>query len=120
MRTVFHLVLSGVVVILGKMLFPGIVFDNLLAAVIVTGIIGILDAFVRPILEQTKEEMEALIIGFWVLALNIVLIPLLAALMASFSMERVVWAGIFILFLSLANWIVAALDTDSFAATITP
>ena len=57
MRTVFHLVLSGVVVTLGKIFFPGIVFDNLLAAAIVAGIVGILDAFVRPILQQQKEEM---------------------------------------------------------------
>jgi putative membrane protein len=91
-------------------LLPGIELQGAFAALVTALILGLINAFVRPLLLILTLPLNVLTLGLLTFVINAFLILLTAAIVPGFLVAGFWWALLFSLVLGLVNWALSALS----------
>lgn len=104
MKILLHWLASALAVFITAYLLPGVVVSGFMAALVAALIIGILNAFIRPILLIFTLPINILTLGLFTLVINAFLIMLASSLVPGFFVRSFFWAMAFSLVLSVVNF----------------
>lgn len=103
MKILLNLLLSGIAVFLTAYLLPGVDVDSFVTALIVAVVLGVLNAFLKPVLLLLTLPINLLTLGLFTFVINVALVLLATALVPGFVVAGILWALAFSLVLSLVN-----------------
>lgn len=109
MGLLLKILLSAIAVIISAYLIPGVRVDGILTAVIVAIILGLLNAFVKPILVILTIPVTILTLGLFLLVINVIIIYLAAAIVPGFAVTGFLAALLFSIVLALVGWLLDAI-----------
>jgi len=101
-----RLVVSTIVVIGASKLLKGFHVDNTQTAVIAAIVLGLLNTFLKPVLQLLSIPITLLTLGLFYLVINVAMVYLAAYLVNGFSVDGFLTALIFSFALSVAHWVV--------------
>lgn len=104
MNLLIRIFLSGLAVFIAAYILPGVVVDNFVTAIIVGIVLGIINAFVKPVLVILTLPITILTLGVFYFILNALLILLVASFVPGFSVASFWWAILFGLVVSVVSW----------------
>ncbi len=110
MKTLLHLILSGIAVVIAAYLLPGVELENFVAAIVVAVVIGVLNAFLRPILIILTLPINILTLGLFTFVINALIVVVTSSIVPGFRVDNFWWAILFSLVLSIVNWFLSAID----------
>lgn len=102
---------SGLAIIITAYLLPGVRVTGFFAALVTALVLGLINAFIRPVLILLTLPLNILTLGLFTLVINALLIMLAAAIVPGFSVQGFWWALLFGLVLAVINY---ALGTIAF------
>jgi putative membrane protein len=102
---------SGLAIIITAYLLPGVKVTGFFAALVTALILGLINAFIRPLLILLTLPLNILTLGLFTLVINALLILLAAAIVPGFYVQGFWWALLFGLVLAVISY---ALGTIAF------
>jgi|YNPBryulayer2012_1023412.scaffolds.fasta_scaffold08493_2 putative membrane protein len=109
MKLIANLLVNGFAVFLADYFLEGIYIKDFKTAIIVALVLGILNTFLKPILELLAFPLNLLTLGFFRLLINVFIVGFIVFLaswfVSGFIVSNFFWAVIFSIFLSIINWI---------------
>ncbi|MEA3450136.1 MAG: phage holin family protein [Patescibacteria group bacterium] len=106
MEILISWLLAGLVVLVSAYLLSGISVSGFVIAFLVALALGLLNAFLKPILILLTLPINILTLGLFTLVINAFLIMLVAVIVPGFKVETFWWAFLFGIMLSVVNWLV--------------
>ena len=103
---IIRLIVSTVVVIAASRILQGFYVDSTQTAIIVAIVMGLLNTFVKPVLQFLSLPITILTLGLFYFVVNVLMVYLCAYLVDGFSVSGFIAALLFSLGLSLAQGIV--------------
>lgn len=95
---------SGLAIIITAYLLPGVRVAGFFAALVTALVLGLINAFIRPVLILLTLPLNILTLGLFTLVINALLIMLAAAIVPGFSVKGFWWALLFGLVLAVINY----------------
>lgn len=111
MNFLLQWLVSGLAIIITAYLLPGVRVTGFFAALVTALILGLINAFIRPVLILLTLPLNILTLGLFTLVINALLILLAAAIVPGFSVQGFWWALLFGLVLAVISY---ALGTIAF------
>jgi putative membrane protein len=105
MKLIANLLVNGFAVFLADYFLEGIYIKDFKTAIIVALVLGILNTFLKPILELLAFPLNLLTLGLFRLLINGFIVFLASWLVSGFFVSNFFWAVIFSIVLSIINWI---------------
>ncbi len=105
MGFIVKLLVSALAVIISAYLIPGVEVNGILTAIIVALVLGVLNAFVKPILVILTLPITILTLGIFYLVLNVIMIYIADALIGGFHVSGFFTALIFSFVLAVVGWV---------------
>ena len=90
-------------------LLAGITVDSVFAALVAALVLGLINAFVRPLLLLLTLPLNILTLGLLTFAINALMVMLTAAIVPGFHVASFWWALLFSLIVSLITWALSAI-----------
>ena len=103
MNILINWLISALAVLASAYLLPGVAVSNFVTALIAALVLGILNAFIKPLLLLLTLPINILTLGLFTLVINAGLIMLAANMVDGFTVDGFWWAVIFALVLSVVN-----------------
>lgn len=100
---------SGLAIIITAYLLPGVRVTGFFAALVTALILGLINAFIRPVLILLTLPLNILTLGLFTLVINALLIMLAAAIVPGFSVHGFWWALLFGLVLAVISYALGTL-----------
>ncbi len=107
MSLVINWVLSGIAIAITAYLLPGIHLAGFKAALLAALVLGLINAFIKPVLLLLTLPLTVLTLGLFSLVLNALLIMLTAKFVPGFQVQGFLWAVAFSVVLTLVNWVLS-------------
>ena len=98
-----RLVVSTIVVLVANNVLKGFRVDSTTTAIIVAVVMGLLNTFIKPILQFLSFPITLLTLGLFYFVVNVIVVYLCAYLVAGFSVTGFITPLIFSVALSLAH-----------------
>jgi putative membrane protein len=89
-------------------LLTGIVFDSTRALIVSALLLGVVNAFIRPILLILTQPLTVLTLGFFILIVNGISLALVAALVPGFHLAGLFSATVGAIIVGLTSWAASA------------
>lgn len=102
---IIRLIVSTVVVIAASRVLQGFYVDTTQTAIIVAIVMGLLNTFVKPVLQFLSLPITILTLGLFYFVINVLIVYLCAYLVDGFSVSGFIAALLFSFGLSLAQGI---------------
>ncbi len=103
MGILINWILSGLVILAAAYLLPGVHVAGFQSALVAALVLGIINAFLKPILLILTLPITLLTLGLFTFVINALLILLASSLVPGFKVDGFLWALILSIFLSVAN-----------------
>jgi putative membrane protein len=103
MKLLLRLVISTLAVIVAAHLIPGVTVDNFTTAVVVAIVLGILNTFLRPVLQILALPITILTLGLFYFVVNVFIIYLASFLVSGFYVSSFIPALLFGLVVSVVS-----------------
>jgi putative membrane protein len=100
---------SGLAIIITAYLLPGVRVEGFFAALVTALILGLINAFIRPVLILLTLPLNILTLGLFTLVINALLIMLAAAVVPGFAVQGFWWALLFGLVLAVISYALASI-----------
>jgi putative membrane protein len=113
MGFLLRVVVNALAIMLAASILPGIAVDGLVPALAAGLLLGLVNAFVRPVLLILTLPITLLTLGLFLLVLNGFCFWLVAALVSGFHVAGFGSALLGSLVVSVVSWILTALISDS-------
>jgi putative membrane protein len=110
MHFFLRLFVHSLAVFITAYITPGVNIASFWIAVIVAVVLGVLNAFLKPILIFLTFPINILTLGLFTLVINTLLILLTSSLVRGFEVEGFFSALIFGIILTLVNWFLSSLQ----------
>ena len=111
MNTIIHWVVSALAVIVAAYVLPGVHVTGFVAALIAALVLGLINAFVKPVLKVLTLPLNILTLGLFSLVLNALLVMLAAKIVPGFTIDGFLWAAIFAVVLAIVSSVLHMLGT---------
>jgi len=105
MKLVANLLVNGFAVFLADYFLEGVYIKDFKTAVIVAFVLGILNTFLKPILELLAFPLNLLTLGLFRFLINGFIVFLVTFFVSGFTVSNFFWAIVFSVALSVINWI---------------
>jgi putative membrane protein len=112
MRLIFRLLIASLAVAVAAYVLPGIRVAGPLDAVAVAIVLGVVNAFLRPVLVFLTFPVTILTLGLFLFVINAILVLLVARLVPGFVVDGFWWALLFSLTVSLVGSFLDAIAGD--------
>ena len=110
MNILIRILLSALAVYISAKFLPGITLTGgLWTAIVVAVVLGLLNAFVKPILTILTIPVTILTLGLFLLVINVIIIYIAAALIGGFDVDGFFSALIFSIVVSIVSWILSSI-----------
>ncbi len=103
MQILLRILLNSTAVLVASALIPGVHIRNFLVAGLVAITLGVLNAFVRPILVFLTLPVTVITFGLFVFVINALLVMLAAYLIPGFAVDGFWWALLFSFVVSVVS-----------------
>lgn len=103
MNIIIQWILSAVAVIITAYILPGVDVKGFVSALVVALIIGLLNAFIRPVLLILTLPINILTLGLFTFVINAIIIMLASYFSPGFEVDGFLWALLFSIVLSLVG-----------------
>ncbi len=103
MSLIINWLVSALAIILAAYLLPGVQVADFTTALIAALVLGIINAFIKPVLILLTLPVNILTLGLFTFVINAIIILLTANLVPGFRVDGFLWALIFSIVLSLIN-----------------
>lgn len=87
MGFILQWLVSGLAVIVTAYLLPGVQVENFFAALVTALVLGLVNAFLRPVLILLTLPLNILTLGLFTLVINALLVMLAATIVPGFSVQ---------------------------------
>ncbi|KXK09143.1 MAG: Membrane protein of unknown function [Microgenomates bacterium OLB22] len=108
MNWVVTLIIHSVIVFVTARILPGVVLPDLMTAILVAVVMGVINTFVKPVLTLLTLPLNFLSLGLFTFILNAFIVMLVDYLIPTFSVPGFIAALLFAIIVSLLNTIVDA------------
>ena len=105
MRLILNLLINGFAVFVAGYLLPGIKIDSFFTAIVVSIGLGIVNAFIKPLLLLFTLPLNILTLGLFTFVINGLLVILVSAFVPGFKVESFLWAMVFSVVLWAVNFL---------------
>ncbi len=109
MRLIVTWILYALAVLAAAYLLPGIAVTGFWGALIVALVLGLLNAFVKPILSALALPITVLTLGLFSFVINAIMVMVTDYFVDSFFVENFWWALLFSLLLSIVYGIIGSI-----------
>jgi len=106
MQTLINWILATLIILVVAYIVPGVAVASFTAALLAAAVIGIINAFIRPVLFLLTLPINILTLGLFTLILNALLLMLAAAVVPGFAISSFWWALLFGVLLWLVNTVI--------------
>lgn len=103
MSLLIRWIVSGLVILSAAYILPGVHVESFMAALVAALVLGIINAFIKPLLILLTLPITLVTLGLFTLVINAGLVLLTARIVPGFTVDGFLWALAFSLVLSLAN-----------------
>lgn len=103
MNIFVQLLINAIAVFITGYLLPGVHLKDFLTAIIVAVVLGVVNAFIKPVLILLTLPITVLTLGIFVLVINAILILFVGAVVPGFRVDGFWWALLFSLVLTIIN-----------------
>jgi putative membrane protein len=103
MKLLLRLVISTLAVLVGAHLIPGVSVESFTTAIVVAIVLGILNTFLRPVLQILALPITILTLGLFYFVVNVFIIYLASFLVDGFYISNFLSALFFGLVVSLVS-----------------
>ncbi len=107
---IIKLLISTLAVIITSYVLPGIVIENMLAAIVVAVILGIVNTLLKPILLILTLPINIVTLGLFTFIINGALVLLTSSIVHGFHVKNLLWAMLFSIVISLISSFLNALS----------
>ncbi|MEQ9441053.1 MAG: phage holin family protein [Cyclobacteriaceae bacterium] len=97
------LLVNAVAVFLAAYILRGVTVNNFWTALVTAGLLGIVNAVIKPILVILTIPITILTLGLFILVINALLLMLVDAILPGLKIKNFGWALVFGVVLSLIN-----------------
>ena len=104
MKFLIKWLISTIAILITAYLLTGVVVEGFVAAIIAALVLGLINAFLKPILIILTLPINILTLGLFTLVINAFLIMLAAAIVSGFDVVNFWWALLFSLVLSIITF----------------
>lgn len=111
---IVQILILAFAVLLTSYLLPGITVKSFWTAVLVAIVLGLLNAFVKPLMVLLTIPFTLVTFGLFLLVINALIIMLAGALVKGFEVKGFWWALAFSVILSLIEYLLEFLILPSF------
>lgn len=105
MHTLINWLTTTVAILISAYLLPGVSVRSFGAALVTALVLGLINAFVRPILVILTLPLTILTLGLFIFVLNALLVLLTSAIVPGFSVQSFWWALLFSLVFSVVSFV---------------
>lgn len=103
MRIIINWVLSALIIVVAAYLLPGVHIANFVTALVVAIILGLLNAFLKPVLLFLTLPINVLTLGLFTLVINAFIIVIITKIIPGFQIDNFWWAVLYSLLMSVIN-----------------
>ena len=107
MSIIINWLISSFAIVITAYLLPGIHLSGFKAALLAALALGLINAFIKPVLSLLTLPLTVMTLGLFSLVLNALLIMLTAKLVPGFQVQGFLWAVAFSVVLTITNWILS-------------
>jgi putative membrane protein len=101
--------INAIAVIAGSYFIPGVSVEDFITALVVAVVLGVINAFIKPILTILTLPLTIITLGLFLFILNGLMILLTANLVPGFAVDGLFPALWLSIWLTLVSWIVGSL-----------
>lgn len=112
MKIFLRLLVATAAVLIAAYVLPGVSVQDFLTAAIVAVVLGVANAFVRPILVLLTLPATILTMGLFLFVINSVIVLIVDALIPGFSVAGFWWALLFSITVSLVGSFLSMLGEE--------
>lgn len=112
MQVLINLLLSGLAVLISAYVIPGVTVDGFFAAIVVAIVLGLVNAFVRPLVTLLTLPINVLTLGLFSLVITALMVMLTATIVPGFTVDGWLAALLFGVVLSLVSGLLYSLSPD--------
>ncbi|MEX2013955.1 MAG: phage holin family protein [Parcubacteria group bacterium] len=110
MKIFINWLLATVAIIIAAYLLPGISVEGIVPALVLAVVLGIINAFIRPVLLLLTMPLSVITLGLFALVLNTLLIMAAAAVVPGVTIASFWWALLFGIVLALVSAVLKSFD----------
>lgn len=103
MEILVNWIISAVAIFATSYLLPGVHLENFVTALVVAIVLGIINAFIKPVILILTLPITLLTLGLFTLVINALLVMLVGEVVPGFQIDGFIWALIFSILLSIIN-----------------
>ncbi|MFC5410917.1 phage holin family protein [Larkinella bovis] len=112
MGLIIRILISAVAVLVASYLIPGVGVDGFGTALIVAIVLGLLNAFLKPILVFLTIPITILTLGLFYLVINVLMVYLTDYLVGGFRVDGFIAALLFSIVVSIVTWLIDSIIGD--------
>jgi putative membrane protein len=101
MKILVHWLVATLAILVTAYVLPGVMVSGFVAAAVTAVILGVINAFIRPLVILLTLPVNILTLGLFTFVINALMIMLAAAVVPGFEVAGFLWALLFSLILSL-------------------
>ena len=106
MNVLINWLISALIIIVIAYILPVAEVSGFIAAIVAALVIGLINAFIKPVLIILTLPINVLTLGLFTFVINALLIMLASAIVPGFSVQNFWWALLFSLLLSIITYFV--------------
>lgn len=103
MSIIINLLISGLAVFVSAYILPGVSVTGFGAALVAAVVLGIVNAFIKPVISIFALPITVLTLGLFSIVINGLLVLLVSAIVPGFDVDGFLWAIVFAFVMSLIN-----------------
>lgn len=103
MKLLLHLVISTLAVLVAADILDGVTVDTTTTAVVVAIVLGILNSFVRPVLQILALPITILTLGLFYIVINVFMVYIAEFMIGGFAVDGFITALLFSIIVSLVS-----------------
>ncbi len=105
MRILINWLITTAAILITAYLLPGVTVRSLTAALVTALVLGLINAFIRPILILLTLPLTILTLGLFTFVLNALLVLVTSAVVPGFDVRSFWWALLFSLVFSVVSFV---------------
>lgn len=109
MQIIINLLLNALAVVISAYLLPGVKVDSFFTAIVISVVLGIVNAIIKPVLIILTLPINILTLGIFTFFINGLIILFVSALVPGFKVHGIFWAILFSIVLSVVSWFISSL-----------
>ncbi len=112
MGIVIRIILMALATFATAYILPGAEVDGFVTALVLALVLGLLNAFIKPILSLISLPLTILTLGLFTLVINGLIILLASKIVPGFTIDGFWWAVLFSIVLTLFSSLLGAISKD--------